>query len=110
MDYAIRRLEKKGINNVEYNLGNGTTLDFADEQFDRIFMVTVIGEVADQHSFLKEAHRVLKPNGFLSISELAGDPDKLSSGELEQLVCSEGFKVKQLFGTERNYTMNFEKA
>ena len=110
LDYAKKRLEKKGINNAEYNLGNGTTLDFADEQFDRIFMVTVIGEVADQHSFLKEAHRVLKPNGVLSISELAGDPDKLSTAELEQLVCSEGFTVKQLFGTERNYTMNFEKA
>ena len=110
MDYAKKRLEKKGINSVEYNIGNGTTLDFADKQFDIIFMVTVIGEVTNKQSFLKEIHRVLKPDGVLSISELAGDPDKLSTTELERLVCSKGFRVKQLFGTERNYTMNFEKA
>jgi ubiquinone/menaquinone biosynthesis C-methylase UbiE len=110
LDYAKKRLKKKGINNIEYNLGNGTTLEFADQQFDRIFMVTVIGEVDNKQSLLKEIHRVLKPDGVLSISELAGDPDKLSTIELEQLVCSERFKVKQLFGTDRNYTMNFEKA
>ncbi len=110
LDYSRKRLEKRKINNVEYKLGNGKTLDFDNNYFDRIFMVTVIGEVANKTEYLREIHRVLKNDGVLSISELAGDPDKLSSKQLENLVCSEGFKVKQLFGTERNYTMNFSKS
>ena len=46
---------------------------------------------------------------MLSISELAGDPDKMSIDELKDLLCSEGFKLKKLFGTKRNYTINFVK-
>jgi ubiquinone/menaquinone biosynthesis C-methylase UbiE len=109
LDHARKRLEKRDICNVEYSLGDGASLGFANDYFDRIFMVTVIGEVENKTAYIKEIHRVLKQNGVLSISELAGDPDKLSTQELENLVCPEGFRVKELFGTERNYTMNFEK-
>jgi len=109
LEYARKRLEARKIFNVEYKLCNGKTLDFDDESFDRVFMVTVIGEVENKREYLKEIGRILKSDGVLSISELAGDPDKLSIEELKSLVCSEGFKFKELFGTHRNYTMNFEK-
>lgn len=109
LDFSRKRLEKRKIKNVEYKLGNGKTLDFENERFDRIFMITVIGEVVNKKEYINEIHRILKKDGILSISELAGDPDKLSTKELQNLVCPEGFKVKEQFGTERNYTMNFEK-
>lgn len=109
LDYTKKRADKRKIKNVEYKLGDGKTLDFEDESFDRVFMVTVIGEVDNKKEYLEEIYRILKKDGILSISELAGDPDKLSINELQTLVCNEGFKVKELFGTERNYTMNFER-
>lgn len=109
LDYAKRRLDKRRITNVEYRLGNGKTLDFENGAFDRVFMVTVIGEVENKKAYIREIHRILKDDGMLSISELAGDPDKLNREALEALVCPEGFKVKACFGTARNYTMNFEK-
>lgn len=109
LDYSRKRLEKRNITNVEYKLGNGKTLDFKNESFDRIFMITVIGEVDNKKEYLKEIYRILKEDGVLSISELGGDPDKLRTKELQDLVCPEGFKVKEVFGTERNYTMNFGK-
>jgi ubiquinone/menaquinone biosynthesis C-methylase UbiE len=109
LDYSRKRLNARNINNVEYKLCNGKTLDFDNESFDRVFMVTVIGEVDNKREYLKEIKRIIKDEGVLSISELAGDPDKLSIEELKDLVCSEGFKIKNIFGTKRNYTMSFEK-
>jgi ubiquinone/menaquinone biosynthesis C-methylase UbiE len=84
-------------------------MDFGNEYFDRVFMVTVIGEVENKRAYLKEIYRIMKNDGILSISELAGDPDKLSVEELETMVCSEGFQVVNFFGSQKNYTMNFKK-
>lgn len=109
LDYSRKRLNAKNINNVEYKLCNGKVLDFDNESFDRVFMVAVIGEVDNKREYIKEINRVLKDEGVLCISELAGDPDKLSIEELKALVCTEGFKINNIYGTKRNYTMNFKK-
>lgn len=109
LDYAKKRLLKKNLNNVEYYLCNGDEFNFPYNSFDRIFMVTVIGEVENKEKYLQEFLRILKPGGILSISELAGDPDKMTIAELKDLVGKVGFKLDQLFGNERNYTINFKK-
>ena len=72
-------------------------------------MVTVIGEIDNKELYLKEINRILKEDGILSISELAGDPDKLSQDELRSLVTENGFQVSKVYGNKRNYTMNFTK-
>ena len=72
-------------------------------------MVTVLGEVDNKDNYLREIHRVMKDDGILSISELAGDPDKLPLDELQSLVSSHGFEVSEIFGSKRNYTINFKK-
>jgi ubiquinone/menaquinone biosynthesis C-methylase UbiE len=109
LNYAKKRLDKKGIRNVEYKLCDGQKLDFSDESFDRVFMVTVIGEVEHKEAYIKEIYRILKKGGMLSISELAGDPDKMSIGEIEELVGICNFRLKNRFGNSKNYTVNFEK-
>ena len=73
-------------------------------------LVTVLGEVTDQAAYLAEFHRLLAPDGLLSISEAAGDADKLSRTELIQLLEQYGFTPVQQFGNERNYTLNFGKT
>ena len=109
LDYAKKRIDKQELKNVEYKLCDGNRLDFENDFFDRVFMVTVIGEVENKDSYLKEIYRILKSDGILSISELAGDPDKLSIDELRGLVASYGFKLEKQFGSNRNYTLNFTK-
>ncbi len=110
LDMCRRRLERRGISNVEYVRTDGAHLGLESSRFDRVFMVTVIGEVENKDAYLREIHRTLKEDGILSISELAGDPDKLSREELQSLVCPHGFDTCDVFGTARNYTMNFTKA
>jgi len=110
LDYSKKRIDKKGLKNVEYKLCNGRTLEFRDESFDRIFMVTVIGEVENKNEYLSEIYRILKKEGILSISELAGDPDKMSVEEIKELAGMNGFKTKMQFGNRINYTVNFIKS
>jgi len=110
LDYAKKRIDKRGINNVEYLLCDGKTFNLQNESFNRVFMVTVIGEVKNKEEYLSEIHRILKNEGILSISELAGDPDKMSIEDLKKLVEHSGFKEKQLYGSKRNYTINFVKT
>ncbi len=109
LEKAKNRIAKKRLTNVEYELCDGKTLDFPDETFDRVFMVTVIGEVENKEDYVKEIFRILKPGGILSISELAGDPDKVSIEELKELVLPYGFKFYKHFGSAKNYTINFIK-
>lgn len=52
---------------------------------------------------------MLKPGGILSISESAGDPDKMSPEELRELAVTSGFEFYRIYGNRRNYTINFKK-
>lgn len=109
LDFAKKRLQKRKITNVDYKLTNGNCFNLESKYFDRVFMVTVIGEVENKDKYLNEIHRVMKDDGILSISELAGDPDKLSIDELQSLVLKYGFKVMDVFGNKLNFTINFKK-
>ena len=107
---ARRRLEKRHITNTTCQLCNGSSFPFADNSFDRIVLVTVLGEVRDRSAYLREFARLLTPDGLLSISEAAGDPDKLEQGELIALLTTHGFKPVNQYGNRRNYTINFAVA
>lgn len=106
---ARARMEKKNQTNTDYYTCQGARFDFPDNTFDRIFLITVMGEVEEKELYLKEFFRMLKPTGLLSVSEQAGDPDKLSIAQTTQLATQAGFAVNKLYGGERNYTLNFIK-
>lgn len=109
LEYAKKRLIKRKIENVEYHLCNGTTFDFKDEFFDVIFLITVLGEVENRESYIKEFYRMLKWDGIISVSELAGDPDKMSIEELSVLFEKHNFFIYAQYGSKRNFTINFRK-
>ncbi len=100
---ARRRLEKRHITNTSCQLCNGSS-------FGRIVLVTVLGEVRDRSAYLREFARLLKDDGLLSISETAGDPDKLDQQELIALLATHGFTPVRQYGNRRNYTVNFAVA
>lgn len=109
LDKAKKRILRKKISNVGFYLCNGDNFLLPDESFDVIFLVTVIGEIENRNAYIKEFHRMLKSGGILSISELRGDPDKLTIAEVKELVADSGFVFDKLFGNENNYTINFKK-
>jgi ubiquinone/menaquinone biosynthesis C-methylase UbiE len=106
---ARNRIEKRNILNVDYHLCNGQNFNLPENHFDRIFMVTVLGEVENRDNYLLEFYRMLKPGGILSVSEQAGDPDKLTIEETKELALLYSFTFSELFGNTKNYTINFIK-
>ena len=49
---ARRRLEKRHITNTTCQLCNGSSFPFADNSFDRIGLVCVLGEIAERSANL----------------------------------------------------------
>jgi ubiquinone/menaquinone biosynthesis C-methylase UbiE len=63
---------------VDFELGNALSMPFADAGFDGAYSMNVSMNIADKGGFYREIHRVLKPGGWLMLSEIAkgagGDP------------------------------------
>ena len=50
---------------VRFEVGNGTSLPFADDCFDVVVMHTLLSHVHDQAAVLSEARRVLNSEGLV---------------------------------------------
>jgi uncharacterized protein len=109
LEKARRKLEAEGLQNVGYTLADAGVLPFEADSFDALFLVAVLGEVANRKAFLGEARRVLKPEGLLSISEHLPDPDFSTFAKVKTLVEKEGFEFVERYGGRWSYTANFRK-
>ncbi|MFM8375788.1 MAG: class I SAM-dependent methyltransferase [Phenylobacterium sp.] len=90
IDLARGRLRRAGAVSFNAVLGLVERLPFDDAAFDRVLMVTVLGEVPDPAAGMSEVARVLKPGGALCLVEAAGDPDRLSRAEADALASAAG--------------------
>lgn len=104
-----RKLEAEGLSNVGYTLADAGVLPFEEESFDALFLVAVLGEVANRKAFLSEARRVLKPGAVLSLSEHLPDPDFSPFAKVKTLVEEEGFEFFERYGGKWSYTASFRK-
>jgi uncharacterized protein len=107
---AKQKLKTEGLYNTGYTAADAGRLPFIDRCFDLVFLITVLGEIADQQSFLREAHRVLKSEGIFSITEYYPDPDFSPLVKVKPLVEKTGFELIQQYGWKWNYTVNFRKT
>ena len=111
LDMAKKRLEAHGVANVEYRPGDALSLPADDASFDVAFLVAVLDEVPDRTRSLKELHRVLKPGGLLSVTEMrVFDPDAISLADLQSTVEALGFQRCSSHGRLLHYTLGFRKA
>ena len=55
------------VENISFEKGDGRALRFDDDQFDIVVSHTVITHVSQPEELIAEAHRVLRPGGWLAV-------------------------------------------
>ncbi len=87
-----------GYRNVEFRLGEIEKLPVQDESVDAIISNCVINLSPDKSKVFREAHRVLKPGGRLTVSDIVSEgalPDEIRSDPNAWAGCIAGALERQ---------------
>lgn len=71
---ARARVAAAGVT-AEFICGDAPPLPLRSASMDHVYLITVLGEIPDRAVALLEILRVLRPGGYLSVSEQFPDPD-----------------------------------
>lgn len=104
--HLAERIHRAGLNNVRPRLAALGEGSFTDEGFDRVIMVTVLGEIPNREAALGEIYRALKPGGILSVTEVLPDPHYQTRRMVRNLAEKVGFQVEEVYSGIRSFTMN----
>jgi ubiquinone/menaquinone biosynthesis C-methylase UbiE len=104
---AKAALEK--LENIAFVQGAAGEGKLGYNQYDRALLVTVLGEVPDQKTLVKEIYDSLKPGGYLSVTEAIADPHFQRRSVVEDTAKAAGFFEKSFFGNKISFTVLFEK-
>jgi ubiquinone/menaquinone biosynthesis C-methylase UbiE len=105
-----QKANRAGLSNIIIHCGDITTDNtFSPNSFDRVWLVTVLGEIPEQVAALKNIYRLLKPGGILSVTEILGDPHYQTRGTVLNLGQKVGFEPYQNWGNFLSFTQNFIK-
>ena len=104
------KIAERDVNNISVRLASAYELPFQDEIFDRVFMITVLGEIPDKNQALSEIKRVLKGEGLLAIGEFLPDPDYPRKSTVMGWCRKAGFDLFESNGNIMHYLLTFKKA
>jgi len=104
------KVEEMGLENVEVRQASAYELPYPDQYFDRIFMITVLGEIPDKRKALTEIKRVLNDEGLLAIGEFLPDPDFPRRKTVIGWCQESGFVLSKEYGNWLHYLLTFKKG
>src|SRR5437016_8539838 len=101
LDKAVERVQSLAMPNVTLKVMDATSMDFADDEFDKAVATYTISAVPDPVAVLREMRRVVKPGGVLVILNHFRSERRFAS-HLEDLVAP----VCTRLGWKSNLAMN----
>lgn len=102
-------VRKSKLSNIKIEFADVNALHYEDNTFDRVFMVTVTGELHDKIQAFREINRVLKPNGRLTVGEFFIDADYPLQSSVKKWASQVGLKYLKSRQRIIHYTISFEK-
>jgi SAM-dependent methyltransferase len=97
-----KKIEKRGLNNVQPMLANASDTGLAGQSIDAVFMFGLPFIVGGSEKVLVEMRRILKPGGILSFKKVRGSENGLIENmKREGLILSEKRGRLLLFKIEK---------
>ncbi|MFN2567118.1 MAG: class I SAM-dependent methyltransferase [Gemmatimonadaceae bacterium] len=90
--------------------GSASELPFRDGCFERILLVSVLGEVPDRGGALRECARLLSEDGVLVVAEALVDPDYVPPSTLIREAARGGLAPLDRVGAWPSYTHRFVRS
>lgn len=109
LDHTMQRAAGRAVE-ITPALSDATRMPYEDDAFDAAYLVTVLGEIPDQHAALRELARVLRPGGRLVVGELMGDPHYVGFGSLRSRAAAGGLMFERRLGGPLGYFALFRRA
>jgi ubiquinone/menaquinone biosynthesis C-methylase UbiE len=109
----LKRVREKAgrekLANIEFIPGAVGEGKLGRDRYERVLLVTVLGEIPDRQAALQEIFACLKPGGLLSITEVIADPHFQTRRKVREVVGAAGFQEAEFFGNRVSYTINWMK-
>jgi ubiquinone/menaquinone biosynthesis C-methylase UbiE len=107
LEHTMRLASERALANVRPVCGDARALPYVEGAFDAAYLVTVLGEIPDQETALRELCRVLRPHGRLVVGELFGDPHMVTFSALQKRATSTGLRFERRWGGILGYFARF---
>jgi ubiquinone/menaquinone biosynthesis C-methylase UbiE len=109
LERARREVQAQPDNSIEFIEGNACQLPFPDDSFDVVLAVECIFHFPSRLEFFREARRVLRPGGYLGLSDLI--PTKEMQPFLQFMWLFMGSSVLRTYGKcDTNFTLEEYRA
>ncbi len=86
---------------------SAVALPFHSGTFERVFLITVLGEIPGRSRALQEIRRILRSGGRLSVSEQLPDPDFITVATLRSELRAAGFAEES---TKRHFAIAYSST